>query len=144
MQQTVEVSREPGPFQPELEGPPWCSSGEGGAPTTARPGSVPGWELRSHMPCGTANTHTETHTEQKPRSCVYGTQQRDMGSGAGKRVRQPQPETVRLLPRSGLREAGQVHLRPQHPSPLACLPRCVPRTPDPIGKSTNWLRYPAL
>ena len=78
------------------------------SPGPAGPGSVPGWELRSHMPCGTANKHTQNKTPETGRPCAE-TQQRDMGSGAGKQVWRPLPETARLLPRSGLQEAGQTH-----------------------------------
>ena len=48
--QTVEVSWEPRPFQPDLRD----------SPGSVGPGSVPGWELRSHMP-----TDTQKHTQNK-------------------------------------------------------------------------------
>ena len=99
--ETIEVSWEPRPFQPELEGLPWFS-GTRFSPWLGT--KIP------HAVRHSQQTHrnTQNKTPETGRPCAE-TQQRDTGSGAGKQVRRPRPDTARLLPRSGLQEAGQTH-----------------------------------
>ena len=112
------------------------------SPGPAGPGSVPGWELRSHMPCGTANKHkTKPPKPEGPvRKRSRETWGQEQGSKSGGLC---QKQRGFFHARAFRRQDRRTALRPQRLSPLSCLPHCVPRTPDPI-KSTSWLPYPAL
>ena len=132
--QTVEVSWEPRPFQPELEGLPWFSGTR-----------FSSW-LGTKIPHAVRHSQ-QTHTKQNPETgmpCMEGsreTQGQEQGSKSGSLG---QKQRGSFHARSFRRQDRRTVLQSQRLSPLSCLPHCVPRTPDPIIKSTSWLPYPDL